>query len=125
MGSERPELIKEGMLCWNNTNNAYCQTAMGWLKDGDSFSEANKDGYVSYCESHDEERMQYKAKRWGAGDMQTNEASRLGRIAANVALNVLLNGSHMIWQFEEIGYDFSINSEAAHRFVGQEKELSL
>ena len=122
MGSERPQLINEGMLCWNNTNNAYMQAAMGWLKDGDSFTEANKDGYVSYCESHDEERMQYKAKRWGNGDMQTNEATRINRIPACVAMNVLLNGSHMIWQFEEIGYDFSINSEADHRFVGQEKE---
>ena len=114
MGSERPQLINAGMLCWNNTTNAYCQTAMGWLKDGDSFDDANQDGYVSYCESHDEERMQYKAKKYGAGDMKTNPSTRLGRVAENVALNVLLNGSHMLWQFEEIGYDFSINCEAAH-----------
>jgi len=114
MSSERPKLIEAGMLCWNNTNNAYCQTAMGWLKDGDSFSEANKDGYVSYCESHDEERMQNKARKWGNGDMQTNVATRLGRVAENVAFNVLLNGSHMLWQFEEIGYDFSINCDERH-----------
>jgi len=114
MGSERPQLISEGMLCWNNTNNAYCQTAMGWLKDGDSFVSANQDGYVSYCESHDEERMQYKCKQWGNGAIKTDDATRLGRVAENVVMNVLLNGSHMIWQFEEIGYDFSINSDAAH-----------
>ena len=109
MGSDRPKLINYGMQCWANTNNAYCQTAMGWLKDGDSFDEANQDGYISYCESHDEERMQYKAKAYGNGDLQTNEAARLGRVAENVAFNVLLNGSHMIWQFEEIGYDISID----------------
>ena len=109
MGSDRPKLIKYGMQCWANTNNAYCQTAMGWLKDGDSFDEANQDGYISYCESHDEERMQYKAKAYGNGDLQTNEAARLGRVAENVAFNVLLNGSHMLWQFEEIGYDISID----------------
>ena len=109
MGSDRPKLIKYGMQCWANTNNAYCQTAMGWLKDGDSFDEANQDGYVSYCESHDEERMQYKAKTYGNGDLQTNEEARLGRVAENVAFNVLLNGSHMLWQFEEIGYDISID----------------
>lgn len=112
MGAERPQLINNGMLCWNNTNNAYCQTAMGWLKDGDAFDEANKDGYVSYCESHDEERMQYKCKQWGNGAVKTDDAVRLGRVAENVAFNVLLNGSHMIWQYEEIGYDFSINSSA-------------
>lgn len=109
MGSDRPKLINYGMQCWANTNNAYCQTAMGWLKDGDSFDEANQDGYISYCESHDEERMQYKAKAYGNGDLQTNEPARLGRVAENVAFNVLLNGSHMLWQFEEIGYDISID----------------
>lgn len=114
MGTERPQLINYGMQCWANTTNAYCQTAMGWLKDGDGFGDANKDGYVSYCESHDEERMQYKAKKWGAGDLQTNTAARLGRVAENVAFNVLLNGSHMLWMWEEIGYDFSINSDIDH-----------
>ena len=110
MGSDRPKLVNAGMLCWENTNNAYCQTAMGWLKDGDGFGNANKDGYVSYCESHDEERMQYKCKQWGNGAIKTDEGVRLGRIAENVVFNVLLNGPHMIWQYEEIGFDFSINS---------------
>lgn len=114
MATERPQLVNYGMQCWNNTTNAYCQTAMGWLKDGDGFGEANKDGYVSYCESHDEERMQYKAKKYGNGDLQTNTAARLGRVPENVAFNVLLNGSHMLWMWEEIGYDFSINSELDH-----------
>ncbi len=114
MGSERPELISYGMQCWSNTTNAYCQTAMGWLKDGDGFADANKDGFVSYCESHDEERMQYKAKKYGNGDLQTNTSARLGRVAENVAFNVLLNGSHMLWMWEEVGYDFSINSDLDH-----------
>lgn len=110
MGTERPALVRNGMLCWQNTNNAYCQTAMGWLKDGDSFADANKDGYVSYCESHDEERMQYKCKKYGNGNIKTDTGVRLGRVAENVAFNVLLNGPHMLWQYEEVGYDFSINS---------------
>ena len=114
MGSERPQLISEGMMCWNNTTNAYCQTAMGWLKDGDAFTEANKDDYISYAESHDEERMQYKAKKHGDGSLKTDKAARIGRVAAHVALNALLNGSHMIWQFEEIGYDYSINCDVDH-----------
>lgn len=114
MGTERPQLISYGMQCWNNTSNAYCQTAMGWLKDGDGFGEASKDGYVSYCESHDEERMQYKCKKYGNGDLQTNTAARLARVAENVAFNVLLNGSHMLWMWEEVGYDFSINCDFDH-----------
>ena len=114
MGTERPKLVSYGMQCWNNTTNAYCQTAMGWLKDGDSFADANKDGYVAYCESHDEERMQYKAKTWGNGDLQTNTAARVARVPENVAFNVLLNGSHMLWMWEEVGYDFSINCDIDH-----------
>ena len=114
MGTERPQLISYGMQCWNNTSNAYCQTAMGWLKDGDGFGDANRDGYVAYCESHDEERMQYKCKKYGNGDLKTNTAARLARVAENVAFNVLLNGSHMLWMWEEVGYDFSINSDLDH-----------
>ena len=114
MSSERPALVKEGMLCWSNTNNAYMQAAMGWLRDGDSFSDANQDGYVSYCESHDEERMQYKCRKYGNGSIATDVATRISRVPVSVAFNVLLNGSHMLWQFEEIGYDFSINCDASH-----------
>ena len=110
MGSDRPKLINQGMLCWDNTSNAYHQTAMGWLQEGDDFSNANRQGYVTYCESHDEERMQYKALKYGNGELKTNEEARLKRVAANVVFNVLLAGPHMIWQYEEIGYDFSINS---------------
>lgn len=117
-GSGQQTLINEGMLCWTGEplNHAHCQTAMGWLKPDDcnehhtdGFYEGNKYGYVSYCESHDEERMQYKAKMYGNGDLKTNEAARIGRVAENVGFNVLLNGAHMIWQFSEIGYDYSID----------------
>ena len=108
MGSDRPELIKQGMMCWQNTNEDYRATAAGYTSRG--FSNANQLGYVSYCESHDEERMQYYAMKSGMGDLKTNTNARLNRIAVNVVFNVLLAGPHMIWQFEEIGYDFSINS---------------
>ncbi len=108
--SDRTTLINEGMLCWDNTNNAYSQTAMGWLKDGDSFSNANRDGYVTYCESHDEERNFYKTLVWGVDALKNDTEARVNRVPMNVAFNVLLNGPHMIWQWNELGYEFSINS---------------
>ena len=110
-GNGQDQLISNGMQCWtgNVISNAYCQAAMGWLKDGDGFEGANRAGYVSYAESHDEERMQYKAKTYGNGDLKTNETARLGRVPACVAFNVLLDGAHMLWQFEELGYDISID----------------
>ena len=110
MSSDRPKLIKNGMLCWQNTNNAYSQLAMGWLQDGDGLADANNDGYVSYCESHDEERNYFKAMKYGVDAIKNDEEARLSRVPLTIAFNVLLNGPHMIWQFNELGYDYSINS---------------
>ncbi len=102
-------LIKEGMMCWSNTSYSYMEAAKGYYTIGD-FTQANLDGRVSYCESHDEERMQYRAMKSGRGDIKKEEV-RVKRIPACVAMNVLLNGSHMLWMFEEVGYDHSINSD--------------
>lgn len=109
------QLISEGMLCWTGQglSDAYGQLAMGWINQSntsDNLSAANKDGYIAYNESHDEERNFYKAKTWGNGDLKTNEQLRLSRVPAIMAFNTLLNGSHMIWQYGELGYDYSINS---------------
>lgn len=109
--SEQAQLVNLGCMCWRSSiNNAACQTAMGWLKDGDSFVDANKKGYVDYTCSHDEERPFYKAKTYGNGAIKTNADTRNSRIAANLIMNIMLNGPHMIWQYEELGYDYSINS---------------
>ena len=107
MGSERPQLVNAGMMCWDNTTNAYYQTAMGWLKDGDDLSSANKDNYVTYCESHDEERAFFKAKQWGNGDLKTSEEARAARVPLNMAFLTLLNGPKMFYHFAELGFDYS------------------
>ena len=107
MGSERPALINAGMMCWDNTTNAYYQTAMGWLKDGDDLSSANKDNYVTYCESHDEERAFFKAKQWGNGDLKTSEEARAARVPLNMAFLTMLNGPKMFYHFAELGFDYS------------------
>lgn len=102
-------MVNKGMLCWgggSGFNKAYCQTAMGWLKEGDGITDMG-DGYVTYCNSHDEERPFFKAKQWGAGNLKTDIAARSHRVPLNIALNVLLNGSHMFYQYDELGYDYS------------------
>jgi len=116
MNSDRPKLVNAGMLCWQNTCKAYEQTAMGWLENEDSFADANKDGYISYPESHDEERVFFKAKRWGDGDMKTDESTRVGRVPLNMAFATLLNGSHMFYHFAELGYDNSKYQNAAGKW---------
>lgn len=111
--NERGGYVNNGMMCWENTNNAYMQIAMGWLKDGDALTEANKDGYVSYTSSHDEQRPFWKAKKYGNGAIATNEATRLGRIAATVGMCAMLNGPQMFYMFDELGYDYSFCSNAS------------
>lgn len=103
--ADRKELIEAGMLCWDNTNEAYCQTAEG--NTSASLSNANRDGYVSYNESHDEERSFFKAKEWGKGDLKTDDEERIARVPLNMAFLTLLNGPQMFYHFAEFGYDYS------------------
>lgn len=108
MATERPALISRGMLCWQNTNHAYSQLAMGYTSES-GLDAASRDGYVSYCESHDEERNYYKAYRWGKDPLTTDKEARISRVPLTIAFNVLLDGPHMIWQYNELGFDYSIN----------------
>lgn len=103
--ADRKELIAAGMLCWDNTVDAYYQTAKGYTSG--SFSNANRDGYVSYCESHDEERSFFLAKHQGAGDLKTNDKARIARVPLNMAFLTLLNGPQMFYHFAEFGFDYS------------------
>lgn len=104
---ECPKLVNDGMLCWANTCEPFQQMAMGWMTDNDNLNPANNDGYVSYCESHDEERCFFKAKQWGDGVMKSDEAVRVARIPAVVGFQCLLNGPQMFYHFAELGFDNS------------------
>ena len=109
MSSDRPQLVSEGMMCWQNTSEPYQQTAMGWLgqTEDDSFASANLDGYVSYMNNHDEERPFFKAKQWGAGSVATDESVRCARVPLNMAFLALLNGPQLFYHYDELGFDYS------------------
>ena len=107
MGTERPELVNAGMMCWENTSNAFEQVCMGWLKDGDDLGSANNDNYVSYCENHDEERCFFKAKQWGDGQVSKSEEVRAARIPLTIGFQCMLNGPQLFYHFAEIGFDYS------------------
>ena len=112
--SEERVLGTNGMKVWRNMNNAYCQTAMGWLKEGDDLSgmwtstSMPFGSLVGFMESHDEERTAYKAKKWGNGTVSSDLATRVERLKLNAAFSMLVPGPKMIWQFGELGYDISI-----------------
>ena len=111
---EEKELSEAGMKVWRNANNAFCQSGMGWPeKSGfeSLYTGTNKmpfGTYVGFAESHDEERMAFKAMKWGAGDLPKNLGNRMKSMASNAVFLLATPGPKMIWQFGEMGYDVSI-----------------
>ena len=115
--SEEKIYADYGILPWRNMNHNYSQAAMGWASSS-SFVDSNKKGgmftdtWVGYGESHDEERNMYKAKAYGDGNLQNEDAhaDRMARVPAVIAFTTLIPGPKMLWQFQELGYDYSINT---------------
>ena len=124
---EEVEYANYGILPWRNMNNSYCQAAMGWAGSS-NFADDNNlnkvtsnqpnslggmftDTWVGYGESHDEERNMYKAVAYGDGNLKSEDAhaERMARVPAVIAFTALIPGPKMLWQFQELGYDYSIN----------------
>ena len=107
-----------GFMLWTNATHNYQEASMGY-SDND-FSWANFQNHsfqdrhaVAYAESHDEERLMYKNLQYGNsnGDYDaSDEVIALRRQQLTMAFNVLMPGPRLIWQFEELGYDYSINT---------------
>lgn len=109
---EEAALSQEGIRFWRNLNDAYCQLAMGWSERSDLGRIYDPGlGFVGFMESHDEERMAYKQSQWGNGLLKTSLPARTRQLAAGAAFFLTVPGPKMIWQFGELGYDFSINSD--------------
>ncbi len=109
--SEETTLSNKGMFLWRNSNYAYSQSAMGY-STGSDFGGMNSlpRRWIGYAESHDEERNFYNAKVNGAGSLKTDSIARVNRVPLNIAFTALIPGPKMIWQFGELGFDYSINS---------------
>ncbi|WP_436414698.1 alpha-amylase family glycosyl hydrolase [Petrimonas sp.] len=113
---EETELANAGMMVWRNNNEAFMESAMGW-KDKTNFnpvyygtSSRPANSLVSYMESHDEERAAYKQSQWGNGILKTDLSARMNQLSTNAAFFFTVPGPKMVWQFGEMGYDYSINS---------------
>jgi 1,4-alpha-glucan branching enzyme len=119
--SEETVLAEYGMLLWGNLNYNYNEATMGYHDGGKSnfswISYKNR-GWsfphvVGYMESHDEERLMFKNVTWGnSGNPAhnvTDTTIALQRIATAAAFFFTIPGPKMIWQFGELGYDYSIN----------------
>jgi len=113
--TEETALANAGMMVWGNMNNAFCQTAMGISTDSD-FSNLTASSrnwtnprMIGYMESHDEERMSYKALTYGVEALKTDSVLRMKQLGVNAAFFLTAPGPKMIWQFGELGYDTPID----------------
>jgi len=113
---EMKVLADYGMLLWGNMNHDYNEAAMGYSSNLTwGFYESrswNEPNLVTYMESHDEERLMYKNLQFGNsyGNYDVQElAQALQRQKLVNAFFLTLPGPKMIWQFGELGYDYSIN----------------
>jgi hypothetical protein len=114
---EEKELAAFGILLWGNMSGAYGDAAKGNSADLNLGVFSNRDWtvphLVSYMESHDEERLMVKCLLGGNSNGSYNIRSlpvALDRVELNALFFLPLPGPKMIWQFGELGYDYSINS---------------
>ncbi len=116
---EETELANYGILLWGNHNYAFNEATMGYYNNSDlSWMSYVNRGWdeahiVNYMESHDEERIMYKNLTYGdsEGDYDVTELeTALERTQAAAVFLISVPGPKLIWQFGELGYDYSINT---------------
>jgi hypothetical protein len=115
--SEEQALVDAGFMMWTNVASNYQEASMGYSSDF-SWASSASHGFswpaaMGYASSHDEEQLMYKCLEYGnsaGGYNVSNLETALSRMEAIQSFNVLVPGPRLIWQFEELGYDYSINT---------------
>jgi hypothetical protein len=107
------------MMLWSGFHGAFGQSTKGESANSDisGIYFANRGWTVAhnigYMESHDEERQMYKNIKYGNNSNSAHNPRNLNigvkRNAAAASMFILVPGPKMIWQFGELGYDYSIN----------------
>ena len=109
---EEAQYIRDGMHPWKKMNYEYCETAMGYQADL-SGTHAWLDntwsatGWVTFMESHDEERMAYKQEKYGHSSIKGNLKNSMENLALNAVCFLTIPGPKMIWQMGELGYNYN------------------
>ncbi len=116
--AEEDTVANFGLMVWDNMAYHYQQAAMGyssgWDLSGISYKSWlwNTPGLVGYMESHDEERLMYQCLNYGNSNGSyniKNLATAINRVKLCSAFFYTVPGPKMLWQFGELGYDYSIN----------------
>lgn len=117
---EETVLADAGMMVWANSNRDYNEATMGWSGNSLTWSsaknrgwnDAKHDKHIAFMESHDEERLMYKNIQYGnaSGTYSVKDpVTALRRIELASAFFYSIPGPRMLWQFGELGYDYSID----------------
>ncbi|RYZ22705.1 MAG: T9SS type A sorting domain-containing protein [Chitinophagaceae bacterium] len=119
--SEETILANYGHLFWGNLHGNYKEAALGFATNSaSSLNWAlhtdrgwNQPHLMTYAESHDEERLMVEMKSFGNNTQASynvrDENIALKRMELVGAFLFTIPGPKMIWQFGELGYDYSIN----------------
>lgn len=107
-----------GMMLWGNMNHSFNDGTMGAIGGSNFIGASHKGrGYslpnlIAFAESHDEERLMFRNLNFGLqnSDYSTrNIQTALKRMELAAVFLLAIPGPKMLWQFGELGYDFSIN----------------
>lgn len=113
---EENEMAADGEINWANINHEACQFAAGLSSNANlnrfyaPYDSRTWGSTVSYAESHDEERVAYFVRQNGASGIKGSTVTTMRRLGSLAAVMLMAPGSHMIWQFEELGADESTKS---------------
>ena len=99
----------KGIICWRRQDNEYANLLKGNYADINGVTDTNNFRIQGNMESHDEERIMYKAITEG-GQTFGNVSKALNRMPALGSVFFLVPGPKMIWHFAELGCDISINT---------------
>ncbi len=117
VNEEETVLANTGMMLWSAMHERYKQIAMGWQDNSDvSWAHHSSRGWnypnlIDYMENHDEERMLFEALSWGnaSGDYDIKDTLTALHHQEQALVTFLgIPGPKMLWQFQEMGYDYSI-----------------
>lgn len=97
----------KGIMQWRKMTDPYANLLKGNYADLSGVADNTTNRYIGYAESHDEERVGYKAFT-EAGQTQGNLAKILQRFPAMGAVHHLVPGPKMIWHFADLGNTASL-----------------
>lgn len=99
----------KGIMFWRKMTDPYANIVKGNFADISGVANATRPRFIGYAESHDEERIAYKAFT-EAGQTQGNLTKIHKRLSSMGAVHLLVPGPKMIWHFGELGMENSIFS---------------